>query len=412
MKSAELLRCSGGLLLAVAVQAAWAQDAAKVAAPAAAVSASAGAVAPVAAPSAPVAAPPVKERNMTARFSAEKPVLGMPLGSSTTRAHCSTDGTAFYDLTASGTSAGQQLYGISPEGGVKHLLRKLPIDYTNVLVRDFFAGDKQLVTLLQAEKRDDGPDAPPRVTDYFLSLEDEAGDLSELVAMSVRFKPVKVARFASGDVMALGWDEGNLLPVLAIVKEDGSVRRFVDLDAVRPGGARGEGTKTETAIVKQELATLESLQGATFVPDGNEVLLTWPGTTKPVIALGAAGEERTIPIAIPAGYVLNDVLASSGGRGLLVVRVKEADVRKPAADEVAPPPKMMLLEYDAVHGSRIGRVVFDKPKVEDVTCAPNSLLTAVFYDTIPDANRPVRDAATGAATSEATQLVVATARQF
>jgi hypothetical protein len=177
---------------------------------------------------------------------------------------------------------------------------------------------------------------------------------------------------------------------------------------------RGDAARTEAGIEKQERATLESLQGATFVADGNEVLLTWPGTTKPVIALGAAGEERTIPIAIPAGYVLSDVLASSGGRGLLVVRVKEADVRKPAEDGAAPPPnpKMMLLEYDAVHGSRIGRIVFDKPQVADVTCAPNSLLTAVFYDTIPDADHATKDAATGAPTSEATQLVVATARQF
>ena len=225
MRSAELLRCAGWMLLAGLAQGARGQDAAtaasaaKVTAPAAAVSASAGPASggtttPVATP---VAAPAARERNMTARFSAEKPVLGMPLGSSTTRAHCSTDGTAFYDLTASGASAGQQLYGISPDGGVKHLLRKLPIDYTNVLVRDFFAGDKQLVTLLQADKRDDGTDkSPPRVTDYFLSLEGQAGDLSDLVQMSVRFKPVKVARFASGDVMALGWDEGNLLPVLAL----------------------------------------------------------------------------------------------------------------------------------------------------------------------------------------------------
>ena len=446
MKSAELLRFARWILLVAIAPAAWAQDSGTSAAvavaagaavagtsttPAASTATTAGApgaAAPASAAASAAAtsvvpavaksggATGVSERTMTARFSREKPVLGLPLGSSTTRAHCSADGTAFYDLTSSGAMAGQELYSISSAGGVMHLLRKLPIDYTNVLVRDFFAGDQQLVTLLEADQRDDGTEAlPPRVRDYFLSLEDQSGDSSNLVRLDIRFKPVKVARFASGDVMVLGWDEGNLLPVLAMVKEDGTIRRFVDLDAVRPSAprdARGDDSRTEAETAKQERATLESLQGATFVAFGSEVLLTWPETTKPILALGASGEARAIPVAIPGGYVLNDALTSSGGRGTLVLRVKEADVRtQPTADESGKPPKMMLMEYDAVHGSLIGRITFDKPTVADVTCAPNSSLVAMFYDTIPDADRATTNGATGAPTSTATQLVVATARR-
>jgi hypothetical protein len=220
--------------------------------------------------------------------------------------------------------------------------------------------------------------------------------------MAVRFKPVKVARFATGDVMVLGWEEGNLLPVLAIVKEDGSIRRFVDLDAIRAGAANGDLMRSAEEIVKRELASLESLRGATFVADGDEVLLTWPGSTRPIVALGAFGEARVIPIMIPNGYVLNDVLGSSGGRWPLVVRVKDADQRPaPAAEDAAKPVKMLLLEYDSMHGTLIRRIAFDKPQVSEVTCAPNSSLTAVFYDTIPDASNG----------SAATQLVVATGRR-
>jgi hypothetical protein len=308
--------------------------------------------------------------------------------------------------------AGQELYSISTAGGVMHLLRKLPIDYTNVLVRDFFAGDQQLVTLLEADQRDDGTDASPRVRDYFLSLEDQVGDSSNLVRLDIRFKPVKVARFASGDVMVLGWDEGNLLPMLAMVKGDGTAGRFVDLDAVRPTvprDAHGNPARSEAAA---QLATVESLQGATFVAFGSEVLLTWSETTKPIVALSLSGEARMIPVGIPAGYVLNDVLVSSGGRGTLVLRVKEADVRtQPKADEAAKPPKMKLMEFDASHGSFIRTITFDKPLVSDVTCAPNFSLVAMFYDTIADADSAAANGTAGAATSAATQLVVATARR-
>jgi len=418
MRSAELLRVARWMLLAVAAPVVWAQDAATT--PAAAAGASASPAAATASVSSAAAAPAVaktggaaavKERTTAIRFSRENPVLGLPLGSSTTRAHCSADGTAFYDLASSGAAAGQDLYGISPVGGVKHVLRKLPIDYSHVQVRDFFVGDRQMVTLLEADKRNEGSSS--RDTDYFLSLEDEAGDMSGLAQMSVRFKPVKVARFGSGDVLVLGWDEGNQLPVLAMVKEDGTVRRFIDLDAAKPRAARnasGDAVKSETEAVKQERATLESLEGATFVANGSDVLLTYPGSTKPIVVLSASGEERLVPIAIPYGYVLNDVLVSSGS-GTLVARVKDADDRtKPvAADGAAKPPKMRLIEYLAYGGARLQEFTFDKPLISDVTCAPNSSLVAMFYDTIPGADHDASNA--GAATNSATQLVVATSRR-
>jgi hypothetical protein len=198
-----------------------------------------------------------------------------------------------------------------------------------------------------------------------------------------------------------------------MVKGDGTAGRFVDLDAVRPTvprDAHGNPARSEAAM---QLATLESLQGATFVAFGSDVLLTWPETTKPIVALSLSGEARMIPVGIPAGYVLNDVLVSSGGRGTLVLRVKEADARtQPKADEAAKPAKMKLMEFDATHGSFIRTLTFDKPLVSDVTCAPNFSLTAIFLDTIPDASQPAANGgAADTAASPATQLVVASARR-
>jgi len=442
MRTAGLLRFARCILLGLAVPAVWAQNAAMpptipaAGASAAGTSASvaatpvsaAGASTTSAAASAavPAATAPavamtggaaaVKERITAIHFSRENPVLGLPLGGSTTRAHCSNDGTAFYDLAANGTAVGQYLYGISSNGGVKHVLRKLPIGYSHVEVRDFFVGDGQMVTLLEADKRNEEGDAASRDKDYFLSLEDEAGDLSSLVQMQVRFKPEKVARFGSGEVLLLGWDEGSQLPMLAMVKEDGTIHRFIDLDAAKPRAIRnasGDAEKSEAEAVMQERATQDSLEGAAFVANGNKVLLTYPGSTKPIVELDALGDERLIPLEIPYGYVLNDVLVSSG-LGTLVARVKDADDKtKPvAADGVAKPPKMRLIEYLAYNGARLQEFTFDKPLVSDVTCAPNSALVAIFRDTIPDADHTTTSSgATGTATDAATQLVVATSRR-
>jgi hypothetical protein len=107
--------------------------------------------------------------------------------------------------------------------------------------------------------------------------------------------------------------------------------------------------------------------------------------------------------------VLNDVLVSSA-HWTIVLRVKAADDRSkpvPDASGERTNPKMRLLEEDANHGTLIRELVPDKPTVADVTCAVNSTVSALFMDTIPDANANV---ASGSGSAAAMQLVVATAR--
>lgn len=263
------------------------------------------------------------------------------------------------------------LISVSTDGNVKRLLRKSPVEFNSVYVRDFFAGDHTLVTLLEGDKRDRGTEAsPPRQVAYFLSSSDHDGGLSNLVPLSIRFKPLKVAVFASGEILVLGWDEGNLLPELAVVREDGTIRRFVDLDNNRSGD-RGS----------RSAVTLDSLRGAVFVSYGSELLLTYPGTTRPVRVLGAAGTGRTIPIALPGGLTLHDVLVSTG-RGTLVVWAQAVDNSdKTAKDQAPSKPNQRLFEMSSYNGSLLREFVFDKPDISDVACAANSSLTAIFYDT-------------------------------
>jgi len=358
-------------------------------------------------------------RTRTIRFASEKAVLGLPLTTGKVVPHCSTDGTAFFDISSGSAMAGSQLFSISTDGEVKHLLRKLPFGFSNVSVLDFFAGET-LVTLLKAEQRDGGTDSsPPRETDYFVSISDHDGDLSKLVQIDIRFRPLKVARFGAGDLVVLGWDEGNLQPELAMLKEDGTIRRFIDLDEKRPSAARG--VEKEGTAAERESPALKSLQGAAFAPYGSEVMLTYPGTAKPIQVLTGVGESRTIPIALPAGYVLHDALASSGSsRGTLIVRAQEAKVQaKLSVDDATPAPKMHLFEMASSPGPSSGafldELIFAKPQVSDVTCAGSSSLTALFYDTIPDANKtapsPGTENATDGPQDVPTQLVVSTTRR-
>jgi hypothetical protein len=399
MRRIGLLRLACWLWVGASVGAVWAQNAA---ATASAPDATAKATTPAPA-TATLVLPKARSSSGPIRFSNEKAVLGLPLVGSKSRPHCAADGVTFFDLSPDaatpGSSPAPVLYSISLDGSVKQLLRKVPVGFSSVSVRDFYAGENGLATLLEADQRADGTDAaPPRETDYFLSLSDEVGDLSSLVQLQLRFKPLKVARFGSGDSLVLGWDEGNLLPVLALLKDDGTIHRFIDFEERRSDVHGDE--------VSRERVTLEALQGAVFVAYGSEVLLTYPGTTKAVRVLSAVAESRTIPIALPGGYVLRDVLVSSGSRGTLMLRVRPADDSdKSAKADSSQDAKVRMFEMDSTHGTRLREFVLtDKPTVAEVTCAANSSLTALFYDTIAGA------ANTGA-TDGQKQLVVATTRR-
>jgi hypothetical protein len=382
MSCAKMLRVAGWVVVAMSGQVGWAQTVAAVA-----------------------AAVPAKGQGSqrAIKFSAGKIVPGMPPGGSRSMMHCSDDNTAFFNLAAG--SAGDlsgvpELYSVSTGGEVKHLLRKMPIGFSDVSVRDFYVTEHTLVTMLEAVKRDD-ESSPVRERDYLLSVSDRDGDLASLLKLDARFKPLKIALFGSGDYLLLGWDEGNLVPKLALLKEDGTIRRFIDLDE----------HKAETKSAGWGKVDLKMMEGAAFVAFGSEVMLTYPGTTKPVIVLNAAGDVRMIPIYIPGGYVLHDVLYSGTRGGTLVVRVKaEGDESKKATDE----PLERLFELNSYDGNLVREFTFDRQKVSEVACAAHSTLTAIFYQPVASADRTPANAndkpsADGAET--AMQLVVATVRR-
>ena len=174
----------------------------------------------------------------TVSFSNRIAVLGLPSEGGRAKPHCSADGMEFFDLPpglAGDDPEGMfYLFSVSPDGEAKRISRKRPIGFDGVSVADFFAGEQRLVTLLKAIKRQDGGDTIPRETAYFLSESDGEGDLSSLVQLDVRFRPLKIGSFRTGEILLLGWDEGNRAPVLALLKG----RRYSGA-LLRPGRETG-----------------------------------------------------------------------------------------------------------------------------------------------------------------------------
>jgi hypothetical protein len=189
-----------------------------------------------------------------------------------------------------------------------------------------------------------------------------------------------------------------------------SVRHFVDLDyRHHPEFYATYGSSKEAESSEQGRATLALLQRAEFVPYGSQVLLTYPGTAKSVSVLSAVGEDRSIPIELPGGFVLHDVLVSGAGYPL-ILRAQQVEISGKSSAVAEFNPQQRLFEMNSHNGSLLKEFLFDKPRLDAVKCASASTLTAIFYDAVAD---PVRLAAVSSekatTTENATQLVIATA---
>ncbi len=331
-------------------------------------------------------------RQSDVRFLKAKAVLGLPLKKSMSMVRCRSDNTVYFNLDGgpqlSDAAGVPRLYSVTADGEVKSMLRKLPLEFNEVSVLDFFVSEQKVVTLVRATQREDGR---VRETRYFLSSLDLQGDFSRLDAVEGHFEPLKVAVLDDGETVVLGWDQANRLPLLAVMKEDGTARRFLE-GAFDPG-----------------VVATEVFRTAAFVAyAGGNVLLTFPGTSIAAVELNSGGVVRTIPMAMPAGYLLQDVLYS--GPSTLVARAfPEPDYYKPRQVPQSQEPQHRLFEFDVRYGTLIRELVPDAPDVTEVTCAGNSSLTAIYYGTVIDSNPASGNASDRKAGAKGgAQLVVST----
>lgn len=348
----------------------------------------------------------------TIRFSDEKLISGLPSYSGMRPAHCSADGTVFLDLFADIRNARgrvtEELFSISLDGDTKHVQRARPTDGSGAIAMDFFADEHSVVTLLETTKPKDPNDLKAGFDrSYALAVSDHNGDGAEFLPLHLGFRPMKIALLGSGFLM-LGWDEIELSPKLALLKDDGSFYRLIDLEG-QAGPPPVYDSRKEALSSPVTRTALRTLQDSSFVPYGKRVLLYERGTTAPVRVLSALGEERHVSLQLPAGFLLSDILVS-GDSGPWVVRAQSAqDFATFREKHVLENPHQRIFEVDPLNGTLLREFVFEKPQPASIVCAESGKLTAVFEDRISDTAPPTGSVNDDLDPKEDAQFVIATA---
>lgn len=336
----------------------------------------------------------------TVDFSEGKQLLGLPDRWMSRYPYlCSSDGVVFVEIMSdydpSATLIAGDLYGISSIGEVTKIQRNFTVPEKRVLSAIWsYPGEDEVATLLRATAREQGGSGQHAKDDYYISLSKRDGTFSRQIKLDIKFEPLKLAVFDSGDFLVLGIDPLNMQPLLALLDSDGSYLRRIDLDA-RPLAASGSLQAINRRAIDHagawEAAAIP-VYDAMFVPYGSDVLFFQPGSELPVRIFNEGGEVNAVRLALPKGQLLQFILPAAKNDTWIVRTQKLADFAALKNKGISVNAPQQLFEVDPYSGKVLRELAPQGAMAASVNCAAGGILTALLYYPKQDAAKQNTDA--------------------
>jgi len=240
---------------------------------------------------------------------------------------CTTDGTAFITMMPVGGVTQPPLYAPPPLLLVSISLsgqaHTFPIDQPterlyNTREIDHYASDSAVVFLVEAASenkpikrtytKSDGTSGEYSYNSaerhMFLFFFDRDGKHKSTSELDIGFRALHIGVFPSGTLLAFGYDPKNHSTRLAMVKEDGTLLRSLQIGK---GDAPESMFGTENASGKGPAGYIEP---AEFVPIGHSITLVQNKSAFPLLEVSEGGAIRALHPQLPKGVTLNSVIVS------------------------------------------------------------------------------------------------------
>lgn len=247
--------------------------------------------------------------NTIVRFKAQGPIPNLPyLPAISLPVQCNSDGTLFFDSIKPENPSEHTVYEVTVKNSLRFNTGMIPGLY-DVHFLSSYPSDSQLGMLVRAttESAQDKMTGAPH--SYYVVTFDLKGNFKKSTAIEVspNFMPSHLALLRSGELLVSGFDKGNQVARLVLLDVDGTFKRPIDLPAARlPNSPR------EQANPMYEIHRSERLLGSVSFSNASDSVLVWRGgSTDPIVEVREGGALREVPIQIPSGFVLADLVASN-----------------------------------------------------------------------------------------------------
>jgi len=240
---------------------------------------------------------------------------------------CTDDGTVFVDMVPVGGQMQPPLYtpppllltSVSPHGHANTFpLDQVTEQLYDVREIDHYASDSAVIFLIKAARenkpvkqtytKSDGSEGEfsKNTADRhsFIVIFDREGQHKKTIEADVSFEMRQLGIFPSGSFLTFGYDEKDHSPKLAMLKDDGTLMRFLQIpngDAPESMFGTKDGSGKGAAVY---------IAPAQFVPKGHSIVVVQNKTSFPLLEVTEAGEVTAIPAKLPKDTQIAGVIAS------------------------------------------------------------------------------------------------------
>jgi len=265
---------------------------------------------------------------------------------------CASDGTVFISMVqALGTGSPPRnlspyspsllLTSISPA----HEAHSFPLDQVPDLydIQDIgdYASESKVIFLIRATRENKQATQAPATSDgsqqesrgkpaehnFYIVIFDRQGNYQKTVQIEAGFRINRLGLFPSGMFLAYGYDEADHTPKLAMLKDDGTLLKFLEIPkGYVPESALG----TKDGSGKGPAVYVSPVQ---FVGQGQFIYVVQNKTKFPLLEINEAGAIRAIQPKLPTGVEINTLVPSDENLYVRVTEIHDGSIYELSAHE-------------------------------------------------------------------------------
>ena len=244
---------------------------------------------------------------------------------------CNSGGTIFLQMLQPPEFRQRIIYAVTKEK-VQEFVAGSITSLQSVEVESIYPSDSQLAMLVQA-KDGTSHDETRRSRYYpYIAVFDLAGKFKHAIPLPETYSVSHIAVLDDDRYLVIAYDHSSGVARLELWNGDGEKVKTFDLPANRSGSAvDGDAGSREESISSSRL-----LGEVNFTPYKDSVLVWRARSSDPILEISTGGSVREVPLQIPKGYVLADIVPAND-RWVVHFRKTAIDSTKPSnlSDPVA-----------------------------------------------------------------------------
>ena len=245
---------------------------------------------------------------------------------------CTSDGTVFVDMVPLGAQIHPPSYApppllltsVSPAGHANSFpLDQVTEQLFDVREIDHYAAESEVIFLIRAAKenkpekqtytKEDGTQGETTKNtadrNLYVVIFDREGQHKKTMEIDGSFTIQRIGVFPSGDFLAFGYDEKEHSPKLAMLKDDGTLMRSLQI----PKGAAPEsmfGTRDGNAKEEGAKDAAVRIAPTQFLPNSHSIIVVQNKTAFPLLEVNESGAITAVPAKLPKGMMIDALIAS------------------------------------------------------------------------------------------------------